>query len=72
MFIDVFQANEEKSIRRLKVKFAEEQRRIFQTMGWRDYNQSRQSFGILWRFGSRGSQNVSDYARARRKEREKG
>ena len=32
-FIDVFQANEEKSIRRLQEKFAEEQKRICQTMG---------------------------------------
>ena len=39
IFIDVFQANEEKVIRRLKEKFAEDQKRTCQTMGWRDYNQ---------------------------------
>ena len=39
IFIDAFQANEEKAIRRFKEKFAEEQKRICQTMGWRDYNQ---------------------------------
>ena len=38
-FIDVFQANEEKAIRRLKEKFAEENKRICQSMGWRDYSQ---------------------------------
>ena len=43
MFIDVFQANEDKAIRRLKEKFAEEQKRICQTMGWRDYNQGNLS-----------------------------
>ena len=48
MFIDVFQANEEKAIRRLKEKFAEEQKRICQTMGWRDYNQGN----LSGRFGS--------------------
>ena len=36
-FIRVFQANEEKE------KFAEEQKRICQTMGWRDYNQGNLS-----------------------------
>ena len=36
VFIDVYQANEEKAIRRLKEKFAEEQKRICQTMGLRD------------------------------------
>ena len=40
MFIDVFQVNEEKSIRILKEKFAEQQKRICQAMGWRDYNLS--------------------------------
>jgi len=43
VFIDVFQANEDKAIRRLKEKFAEEQKRICQTMGWRDYNQGNLS-----------------------------
>ena len=42
-FIDVFQANEDKAVRRLKEKFAEEQKRICQTMGWRDYNQGNLS-----------------------------
>jgi len=39
MCIDVFQANEEKAIRRFKEKFAEKQKRICETMGWRDHNQ---------------------------------
>ena len=43
IFIDVFQANEEKEIRRLKEKFTEEQKRICQTMGWRNYNQGHLS-----------------------------
>ena len=42
-FIDIFHANEEKAIRRLKEKFAEEQKKICQTMGWRDYNQGNLS-----------------------------
>ena len=37
-FIDIFHANEENAIRRLKEKFAEEQKKICQTMGWRDNN----------------------------------
>ena len=42
-FIDIFHANEEKAIRRLKDKFNEEQKRVCQTMGWRDYNQGNLS-----------------------------
>ena len=42
-FIDIFHADEEKAIRRLKEKFAEEQKKICQTMGWRDYNQGNLS-----------------------------
>jgi len=42
-FLDIFHANEEKAIRRLKEKFAEEQKKICQTMGWRDYNQGNLS-----------------------------
>ena len=38
-FTDIFHANKDKSIRRLKDKFNEEQKRVCQTMGWRDYNQ---------------------------------
>jgi len=37
--IDIFHANEDKAIRRLRDKFDEEQKRVCQTMGWRDYNQ---------------------------------
>jgi len=42
MFPTIY-ANEEKAIRRLKEKFAEEQKKICQTMGWRDYNQGNLS-----------------------------
>ena len=42
-FIDIFHANEEKAIRRLKDKFNEDQKRVCQTMGWRDYNQGNLS-----------------------------
>ena len=43
MCIDVFQVNEDKVIRRLNKKFAEEQKRICQTMGWQDYKQGNLS-----------------------------
>ena len=39
-FIDVFQTNEEKEIRRLKENFAEEQKMICQTMGFNQGNLS--------------------------------
>ena len=42
-FLDIFHANEDRAIRRLKEKFAEEQKTICQTMGWRDYNQGNLS-----------------------------
>jgi hypothetical protein len=42
-FIDIFNSNEDNAIRRLKEKFAEEQRRVCQTLGWRDYNQGNLS-----------------------------
>ena len=43
IFIDVFQAYEDKAIRRLKGKVAEEQKRICHTMDWRDYSQGNHS-----------------------------
>ena len=36
--LEIFHANEEKSIRKLKKKFNEEKKRVCQTIGWRDYN----------------------------------
>ena len=42
-FIDVFNSNEDNAIRRLKEKFSEEQRRVCQTLGWRDFNQGNLS-----------------------------
>jgi hypothetical protein len=42
-FLDIFHANEENAVRRLKEKFSDEQRRICQTMGWRDFNQGNLS-----------------------------
>jgi len=34
-----YRSNEENALRRLKEKYSDEQKRICQTMGWRDYNQ---------------------------------
>jgi hypothetical protein len=36
--VTIFNSNEDNAIRRLKEKFSEEQRRVCQTLGWRDYN----------------------------------
>jgi len=55
-------ANEDKAIRRLKEKFAEEQKTICQTMGWR----SRWSIYFRWRLRSRWSKKTN-YSTARRK-----
>jgi Mediator of RNA pol II transcription subunit 19 len=41
--MDIYRTNEESSIRRLKEKYSEEQKRVCQTMGWRDYNQGNLS-----------------------------
>jgi hypothetical protein len=41
--MEIYRANEDSSLRRLKEKYAEEQKRVCQTMGWRDYNQGNLS-----------------------------
>jgi len=37
--MDFYRSNEDNALRRLKEKYSDEQKRICQTMGWRDYNQ---------------------------------
>jgi hypothetical protein len=42
-FQEIYRLNEDNAIRRLKEKFNEEQKRVCQTMGWRDFNQGNLS-----------------------------
>ena len=37
--MDFYRSNEENALRRLKKKYSDKQKRICQTMEWRDYNQ---------------------------------
>ena len=44
--MDFYRSNEENAIRRLKEMYSDEQKRIYQTMGWRDYNQRNHFYFI--------------------------
>ena len=41
--MDFYKSDEDNALRRLKEKYSDEQKRICQTMGWRDYNQGNLS-----------------------------
>ena len=41
--MDFYSFHEDNALRRLKEKYSDEQKRICQTMGWRDYNQGNLS-----------------------------
>ena len=41
--MDFYRSNEDNALRTLKEKYSDEQERICQTMGWRDYNQGNHS-----------------------------
>ena len=42
-FIDIYRSNEDTSIGRLNDKYYEKQKRVCQTMSWKDYNQENLS-----------------------------
>ena len=41
--MDFYRSNEENALKRLKEKYSDEQKRICQSMEWRDYNQGNLS-----------------------------
>jgi len=41
--LDFYRSNGDNALKRLKKKYSDEQKRIYQTMGWRNYNQGNLS-----------------------------